>query len=393
MRSIGRCNKLQFDLVVTSVSGNDDLHVVAHFVAVEGGGDVVAGGDLGILHADQNVTGLDAHLLGGASLLDGLDVITRGQVEIGLVEAGQGDAAETQAGPTADISLLHELVDDLPHGGAGNGEANALDTCRRCAVADLQGDDADDLAVAVDERAAGVAGIDGGVGLDQGHGAATHIDVPVDGGKFVDTSKEIALGLCANYLSYDPEGLYFFNHFISPHMLSNFYTPMCQCEIDRIATNEPWEKSFAVLASGADYKTIYNSAIRFVIIPEGVEGCAGYPTMWRPIPTEVGKESKSFELRTGAIPKGKRCSVILGFDGEAEDFEVTLNDTPLEDFKKTDISFIEGIGYQPKKAVSEKTVCYRAKFDEELLTSPIQKIEVKSSKGGQVLSWVEINVY
>lgn len=245
------------------------------------------------------------------------------------------------------------------------------------------------------------SGSDSGIDVDEWRSALPGVDiipgieaaVGIVDGKFVDCSKEIALGLCANYLSYDPEGLYFFNHFISPRMFSAFFSPLCEYEQMRLETNEPWEKSFAVLACGADYKTIYQSAVRFVIIPEGYEGCAGYPTMWRPIPTEIGSEYKIFELRTGEIPKGKRCAVILGFDGGAEDFEVTVNGTTVDGFRKINIGFIEGIGYQPAKVVSEKTVCYRAKFEESILTAPIQTITVKSNKGTPTLSWVEINVY
>ena len=79
-------------------------------------------------------------------------------------------------------------------------------------------------------------------------------------------------------------------------MFSSFFSPLCEYEKMRIESNEPWEKSFAVLACGADYKTIYQSAVRFVIIPEGYEACSGYPQMWRPIPTEIGSMRKSFEL-------------------------------------------------------------------------------------------------
>ena len=115
--------------------------------------------------------------------------------------------------------------------------------------------------------------------------------------------------------------------------------------------------------------------------------------MWRPIPTEIDNRGKSFELRTGVIPKGKRCAVVLGFDEGAEDFTAEVNGTPIGGFRKINIGFIEGIGYQPEKAVSEKTVCYSARFDESLLTSPIQNVSVKSNKGTPTLSWVEINVY
>lgn len=245
------------------------------------------------------------------------------------------------------------------------------------------------------------SGSDSGIDVDEWRRALAGVEVipgieaavGIVDGRFVDCSKEIALGLCANYLSYNPEGLYFFNHFISPRIFSSFFSPLCEYEQLRLESNEPWEKSFAVLACGASYETIYKSAVRFVMIPEGYEACAGYPAMWRPLPAEIGTDGKAFALRTGVIPKGKKCSVILGFDGGADDFEVSVNETPVNDFRKINIGFIEGIGYQPGKAVSEKTVCYRAKFDEAILTTLIQTVTVKSNSGTPTLSWVEINVY
>ena len=245
------------------------------------------------------------------------------------------------------------------------------------------------------------AGSDSGINVDAWRAALPGVEiipgieaaVGVIDGKFVDTSKEISLGLCANYLSYAPDGLYFFNYFITPRIFESFYDEMCESEKERIEGNEPYEKSFITLQCGADYKTIYQSAIRFVIIPEGFEACAGYPTMWRPIPRELGECACSFELRTGAIPKGKKCAVILGFDGEAEGFDVAVNGTRVGGFEKIDMGFIEGIGYQPRRAVSEKTVCYRGTFDESVLTSPTQIVNVSSHTEGKILNWVEINVY
>lgn len=211
-------------------------------------------------------------------------------------------------------------------------------------------------------------------------------------GKFVDTSKEVSLGLAANYLSYDPAGLYFFNYFITPRIFSTFFSPPSELERAWLANNEPWEKSFATLACAADYETIYKNAIRFVLIPESADDRGGYPEkVWRPIPCEIGPEAKSFDIRTGVIPSGKRCSVILGFEGGAENFSAKLNGALLSDFEKTDPSFIEGIGYQPK--ISSSTVCYRAKFDESLLVHPVQKLEIKADENATILTWVEINVY
>jgi hypothetical protein len=217
--------------------------------------------------------------------------------------------------------------------------------------------------------------------------------VGVIDGKFVDTSKEIALGLAANYLSYDPDGLYFFNHFITPYIFTRFYTPLCEVEQARLSSNEPYEKSFIVLQCAADYETIYQSAVRFVIISEGFEACAGYPAMWRPVPAEITAQGSSFLLRTGKIPPGKKCAVILGFEGPAKAFTAELNGVAIEEFEQINMDFIEGIGYQPKAVVPEKTICYRAAFDEQLLNELVQRLVVKAKEGSRILNWVEMNVY
>ena len=99
-----------------------------------------------------------------------------------LIEGGQGFAADAQSGPPGDITLRNDLVHNFLDLGTGNSEAQAFHTGVVGKGADLHGVDADDLPVAVDQRPAGVAGVQGGVGLDQGHGAAVHVHVPVDGG-------------------------------------------------------------------------------------------------------------------------------------------------------------------------------------------------------------------
>lgn len=210
-------------------------------------------------------------------------------------------------------------------------------------------------------------------------------------GKFVDTSKEIALGVCAGYLSYNPDGLYFYNHFISPHMFSNFYTPLCKYEEFRIQFNEPWMKSYGVLQSAGSYEDIYKNSLRFAIIPESDDHPDSCPK-WKPLPADIGENEKSFTIRTGKIPEGRTPSVILGFVGEAENFSVSVNGVEISDFKKNPIDFIEGIGWQPGAVVPQGTVCYRAPFDASLLTSPTQTVTVKS-KTAITLNWLEINVY
>ena len=78
-----------------------------------------------------------------------------------------------------------EVIDHEGHGTDGQGEAQSLHgglLLGEAGVAHFHGVDADDLPVAVDEGAAGVAVIQSGVGLDHGHGAALHLHLTVDGG-------------------------------------------------------------------------------------------------------------------------------------------------------------------------------------------------------------------
>ena len=63
------------------------------------------------------------------------------------------------------IAVDDQLFDDGLDGGHGDGEAEALEAGGR----DLVGGDADDLAVLVEQRAARIAGVDGSVGLNEGH--------------------------------------------------------------------------------------------------------------------------------------------------------------------------------------------------------------------------------
>ena len=99
-----------------------------------------------------------------------------------LIEFGQGLAGNSQRGPSGHIALGDDLIYDFLHLGAGNGKAKPLHTGSVGESADFDGVDADDLTVAVDQRPAGIAGVQGGVGLDQGHGSAVDLHIPVDGG-------------------------------------------------------------------------------------------------------------------------------------------------------------------------------------------------------------------
>ena len=159
-----------------------NLHRVAHVQIVDRAVQGVHGGHIGSVDAEENVAFFNALGGGVAAAVNVGDIQPGGEPVVILVERGQGLPLQTQRGPAGDIALRDQLLCHLLHGGAGNGEAQTLHTGGVGERADLHGVDADDLTVAVDERAAGVAGIQGGIGLDQGHGAPVHIHVPPDAG-------------------------------------------------------------------------------------------------------------------------------------------------------------------------------------------------------------------
>src|SRR5271157_2595115 len=138
---------LAFDLF--SVNGDDEIsadhdgsvaEVGAFGAAAQSG--AIGGASGNGLHDEESVVGGQAQFVGDF----GID----------------GDGANAERG-TAHASERDQIVDHSFGGVDGDGEAYAG------ALSDAGGDhgvDADDLAVPVEQRAAGVAGVDGGVGLN-----------------------------------------------------------------------------------------------------------------------------------------------------------------------------------------------------------------------------------
>ena len=198
-------------------------------------------------------------------------------------------------------------------------------------------------------------------------------------------TKEIAFGLCANYLSYDPDGLYFYNYFLSPLM----YGHPPQEDSDAHPT---WvqTRSLAVLHNCGDYETIYNNPVRFALITQ-TDDHNGCPPCWQPVPARLSEEETVIELRTGAIPSGKLLSLIVGVKSETHAFSVSLNGSPCRGWMPVDIEFIPGMSNQWKTYVDPDVVCYRCVIGEEVLRDPVQTVTVTSPEGG-ILSWVELDV-
>ena len=163
------------DLVAVADSdGGVALFAVAHVAETNAGSGAAAGDvvdevvailDGSAIDGDDDVAGLDAGLVCRAT---GLDLLDQYAV-LESVDAVDG-AGEAGAERDADRAARHlvagadEVVVDRDDGIRGHGESDAL------VAGGLRidgGVDADDFAVHVEQRAAGVAGIDGCVGLDE----------------------------------------------------------------------------------------------------------------------------------------------------------------------------------------------------------------------------------
>ena len=161
---------------------DNDPDGVPHIVIGKQRLQLVHIGDPGVVDADEDIPGLQA-LPGGIALgVDFADIHTVRQVIVELVEGGNGLTGEAQGGSAGYIALFDQLVGDFLDGGGRDGEAQTLHAGAAGEITHFHGVDADDLAVAVDQRAAGIAGIQGGIGLDQGHGPSPGGNIPVNGG-------------------------------------------------------------------------------------------------------------------------------------------------------------------------------------------------------------------
>ena len=94
---------------------------------------------------------------------------------------GHSPGGNAEGGLIRHLAVFHNVRDNGLHIPDGNGEAQTLHSGIGIAGI-LGGHNAHHLAVQVHQRAAGVAGVDGGVHLDHVKGRAVHIDGPVAAG-------------------------------------------------------------------------------------------------------------------------------------------------------------------------------------------------------------------
>jgi hypothetical protein len=120
--------------------------------------------DVLAVEGDDDVAGLDAGGLRRALVVDAGDQGAARRLDVEAFGDLVGDLLDADAEPAA--AKLAELAQLIDHAGHGLGGHRKADADRAAGRRDDQGVDADHFAVEVEQRAAGIAAVDGGVGLD-----------------------------------------------------------------------------------------------------------------------------------------------------------------------------------------------------------------------------------
>ena len=156
-------------------SEDDHGELVAHAAALQGRVVVAHRVDILPIDGKKQVARLEAVGIGGHFI----DIDTSAADAVlhsgGLVSQVNGGEASIHA--AGDIALADKLFDDGLGGVYRDGEAQAF----HAFLGVFRVDDADKLPIAVEQAAAGVAGVDGRVGLQQGHGLIIDGDFPAQG--------------------------------------------------------------------------------------------------------------------------------------------------------------------------------------------------------------------
>ena len=162
-RFVDRENEVEF----FAGAHNGDLCGVAVIHQVEAESEEREIVDGKAVERDDDVFGLEAGVDGGAVGENvGDDDADVGRDAESLREIGSEGLDVGTDGAAADAAIFSDLLVGVANDAAGDGEADAFVAAGFCVDESV---DADDVAVGVYERAAAVAGIDGGVGLDVDH--------------------------------------------------------------------------------------------------------------------------------------------------------------------------------------------------------------------------------
>src|SRR5215211_1014869 len=141
-----------------------EILVQGEALAVDGDDHVASRGNSSTLEGDLVLAGLDVRVLGRAALLDVLHQSARSDVEVETIRELRPEHERADAEiAVVDSAVVSELAQRAPDGAHGNREAHSLAATR--ARPDL-GVDPDHPSLCVEQRAAGVAGVDRGVRLN-----------------------------------------------------------------------------------------------------------------------------------------------------------------------------------------------------------------------------------
>lgn len=178
-------------------------------------------------------------------------------------------------------------------------------------------------------------------------------------------SAETVRGHAASFMAQGADGIYLYNFFSNPN------TPYTEHSKE----GHPYERNMSV------YNSLDKYPKRFAVVGQSSEHYPdSFPT-WRPLPAESGE----IEITIGEIPKDKTTALIVGVEGDIAKAQITLNAKPCKNWQSIDLTYIDGIGAQPKGYVNDSTLCYKCPVD----TEPVCKLTFNGVK----VNWLEIIAY
>src|SRR5260221_1654774 len=177
LRGLGGLGRRLYRLVAVLEAAERDFPGFLRALADDDDVDLLADGGIGddarqilrlldvlAVELDDDIAGLDARGLRRTLVLDvGNQGAARG-LDVEAFSDLVGDLLDADAEPAAaKLAELPELIDHAHHRLRGHRKADADRAARR---RDDQGVDADHFAIEIEQRTAGIAAVDGGVGLD-----------------------------------------------------------------------------------------------------------------------------------------------------------------------------------------------------------------------------------
>ena len=159
-------------LQLLSVTEHRQRHGIPRLMGGLGSLQVLESDHVVLIHGGDDVPRLQSRLGGAGAVLHCGHIDTQHRVGDAVLlryRGRHGHAGNAHVGLSGNIAVLDQVGDDVLHIVDGDGEAQALHIGAGAGGAVFGGGDADDLPVAVEQGAAGVARVDGAVGLKHVH--------------------------------------------------------------------------------------------------------------------------------------------------------------------------------------------------------------------------------